>query len=103
LGKRSHLTRLTIDRYGWGTPEKTRGSNHIRYLLSTMTIRLTTNAPISYIVDEVFFEITEPLYLVLMPDESMRSSIEETSVTFLNNTLKSWKNWIQSLTVSKSQ
>lgn len=85
--------------YGWGTPEKTRGSNHVRYLLSTTTIRLTTNAPISYIVDEVFFEITEPLYLVLMPDESMRSSIEETSNIFLNNTLKYWKKWIQSLTI----
>jgi hypothetical protein len=29
--------------YGWGVPEKTRGSNHIRYLLPTMTLRLTTN------------------------------------------------------------
>jgi GH15 family glucan-1,4-alpha-glucosidase len=41
--------------YGWGTPEKSRGSNHIRYLLSNMSIRLTTNCPISFIVDEVFF------------------------------------------------
>ena len=55
--------------YGWGAPEKTRGSNHIRYLLSNNTIRLTTNAPIAYIVDEVLFEIDEPLHLVLMPDE----------------------------------
>ena len=55
--------------YGWGTPERTRGSNHIRYLLSTMTIRLTSNAPISYIAEEVFFEINEPVYLLLMPDE----------------------------------
>lgn len=85
--------------YGWGTPEKTRGSNHIRYLLSTMTIRLTTNAPISYIADEVNFEITEPLYLVLMPDESMKSSLEETSNTFLKKTLDYWKGWVKSLTI----
>ena len=55
--------------YGWGVPERTRGSNHLRYLLPSQTIRLTTNAPIAYIYDEVLFEVDEPIYLVLMPDE----------------------------------
>jgi hypothetical protein len=50
-------------------PERTRGSNHLRYLLPSQTIRLTTNAPIAYIYDEVLFELDEPIYLVLMPDE----------------------------------
>jgi len=85
--------------YGWGTPEKTRGSNHLRYLLSTMTIRLTTNAPISYVADETFFEITEPLYLCLMPDESMKTSLEETCKTFLSKTLNHWRDWVKALTI----
>ena len=73
--------------YGWGTPERTRGSNHLRFMLPSQTVRLTTNASISYIYDEVqpdlfcdpvlpnlwllqvLFEIDEPIYLVLMPDE----------------------------------
>ncbi len=38
-------------------------------MLPTTTVRLTTNAPIAYIADEVLFEIDEPIYLVLMPDE----------------------------------
>lgn len=85
--------------YGWGTPEKTRGSNHVRYLLSNSTIRLTTNAPISYIVDEVVFEIAEPIYLILMPDESLKSPIIETAESFLSKTLKDWRSWIKSLTI----
>jgi len=85
--------------YGWGTPEKTRGSNHIRYLLSNMTVRLTTNAPISYIVDEVLFEIDEPVYLVLMPDESLKNSIQELATSYLDKTLNYWNTWTRNLSI----
>lgn len=86
--------------YGWGTPEKTRGSNHIRYLLSNLTIRLTTNAPISYVVDEVLFEVDEPLYLVLMPDDSLKQPLSELAESYLVKTTNFWKNWTRALTVS---
>jgi len=83
--------------YGWGTPEKTRGSNHIRYLLSNTTIRLTTTAPISYIVDEVTFEPTDDVYLLLMPDESLKSPIVEICNSFFQKTLDHWLGWTSSL------
>jgi len=85
--------------YGWGTPEKTRGSNHIRYLLSNMTIRLTTNAPISYVVDEVLFEIDEPIYLILMPDESLKAPINQLAESYLQKTEAWWVNWSKNLTL----
>lgn len=85
--------------YGWGTPEKTRGSNHIRYLLSNMTIRLTTNAPVSYVVDEVLFEIDEPIFLILMPDESLKIPIQEMANSYLEKTLRYWTSWIRSLSI----
>lgn len=85
--------------YGWGTPEKTRGSNHIRFILSNTTIRLTTNAPISFVADEVFFEVYEPIYMVLMPDESLKTSLHETCSTFLDKTLEYWRNWVKSLDI----
>lgn len=40
-----------------------------RYLLPNFAVRLTTNAPISYIIDEVMFEVVETTSFVLMPDE----------------------------------
>jgi GH15 family glucan-1,4-alpha-glucosidase len=85
--------------YGWGSPEKTRGSNHIRYVLSNLTIRLTTNAPISYVVDEVMFEVEETLYFVLMPDESLRESLDELCISNLNKTLNYWSEWTKTLTI----
>jgi len=85
--------------YGWGSPEKTRGSNHIRYVLSNLTIRLTTNAPISYVVDEVTFEVEETLYFVLMPDESLRESLDELCISNLNKTLNYWHDWTKTLTI----
>jgi len=85
--------------YGWGTPEKTRGSNHVRYLLSNMTVRLTTNAPISYVVDEVLFEVDEPMYLILMPDESLKAPINQLADSYLQKTQAWWFNWSKNLSV----
>jgi len=85
--------------YGWGTPEKTRGSNHVRYLLSNLTIRLTTNAPISYVVDEVLFEVDEPLYLVVMPDDSLKQPLSELAESYLAKTTAFWRNWTRGLTI----
>jgi GH15 family glucan-1,4-alpha-glucosidase len=85
--------------YGWGTPEKTRGSNHIRYILSNMTIRLTTNTPIAYIIDESLFEVDETLYLILMPDESLKSSISEMADNYFQKTIEYWRTWIKTLSL----
>ncbi|KYQ89473.1 hypothetical protein DLAC_10146 [Tieghemostelium lacteum] len=85
--------------YGWGSPEKTRGTNHIRYILPSMVMRLTTNAPISYIVDEVLFEVDETLYFVFMTDESLRESLNEMSNTYLDKTIEYWHEYTKSLAI----
>lgn len=85
--------------YGWGSPEKTRGSNHIRYVLSNSTLRLTSNAPIAYLLDEVLFDVEETIFLILMPDESLRSPIEEICYSNLHKTLKFWKEWTKHLNI----
>jgi GH15 family glucan-1,4-alpha-glucosidase len=85
--------------YGWGTPEKTRGSNHIRYMLPQLTLRLTTNAPVAYLLDEVLFEIDEPIYLVIMPDESLSTSLVEMVLSHLENTKTYWQDWVRGLTI----
>ena len=38
--------------YGSGRPAVTRGSNHIRYVCPDLTMRLTTDAAVSYLLDE---------------------------------------------------
>jgi len=85
--------------YGWGSPEKTRGTNHIRYLLPNFAIRVTTNAPISYIVDEITFEIVETTTFVLMPDESLRESLNDLANSYLDRTIDYWLEFSRILSI----
>lgn len=47
--------------YGEVAPEITRGSNHIRYVSADKVLRLTTDAPIAYVLDETPFVLDEPV------------------------------------------
>ena len=55
--------------YGAREPEITHGSNHIRYVGPRFTMRLTTDAPIDYILGRTTFNLHEPINIVLGPDE----------------------------------
>lgn len=85
--------------YGWGSPEKTRGTNHIRYLLPNFSLRITTNAPISYVVDEITFELQEPLHFVLMPDESLKESLSDITASYLEKTIQYWLEFSRVLSI----
>src|SRR6185312_11066512 len=85
--------------HGAGTPEITRGSNHIRFVLPNRTLRLTTDAPVSYVVDEVSFMLTKPVELVLGPDESVASSLPDLARDFAERTDAYWRDWCRTLSV----
>ena len=51
--------------YNAGRTPITRGSNHIRYVAPDMAIRCTTDAPVSYVVNEVPFLLEEPFTMLL--------------------------------------
>ena len=55
------------------------GSNHIRYVGGAQVMRLTTDAPLSYIVDEITFPLTRPLTLIFGQDEPFLSAIDTTA------------------------
>ena len=44
--------------YGSGRPEMTRGSNHLRFVMPDLTLRLTTHAPIAYVAHGDLVEVT---------------------------------------------
>ena len=87
--------------YGYGTHETTttHGSNHIRYMSPDLTLRLTTDLPVSFILDEVPFILDKPQTLILGPDESLARSISETGREFYENTLAYWRDWSRSLSI----
>jgi len=98
------LPRITIRvrptfRYGQPARERALGSNHIRYLGGDDTVRLTTDAPLSYIAHETAFALTHPVTLVLGPDETFESEIGRTAREFEDRTLDYWQEWVRSLAV----
>lgn len=83
----------------WGAEDApcTRGSNHIRYLLSELTLRLTTNAPIGWIESERLFRVERPLHFFLGPDESFSEDIRIAIETMLDRTVEEWRHWSRGL------
>jgi GH15 family glucan-1,4-alpha-glucosidase len=83
--------------YGAKAPTVTYGSNHIRFVGDRFTLRLTTDAPIDYLLDEIAFKVNEPIHLVLGPDETLQESSAEVAERFLNNTVNYWRTWTHRL------
>ena len=85
--------------YGASTCEKTRGSNHIRYLCADTTIRLTTDASLTHVIDESAFALDHPLHLILGPDETVRESAESAFYNHYRETRTYWQNWSRGLSI----
>ena len=85
--------------YGREPARTARGSNHIRFMTSGITLRLTTDAPISYVADATPFVLGQPIHLILGPDESFRDSIESTVRNYEQRTREHWTEWVRSLSI----
>jgi pentatricopeptide repeat protein len=85
--------------YGAGVPDRTFGSNHIRYVGPEITLRLTTDASISHVLDEYAFVLDRPLTFLLGPDESLRDSVVRTVRQFFEKTRDYWQRWVRTLSI----
>ncbi len=85
--------------YGQETPQLTLGSNHIRYASHSDALRLTTDAALSYLVEETSFVLDRPLHFILGADESLGAGIGDTAHSFLERTLEHWHSWVRSLSI----
>lgn len=77
----------------------TRGSNHVRYVGEEQAIRLTTDAPVAYVVDGTPFAVERPYSFFVGSDEGLKAEIEETSREFLDKTTDYWRDWVRSLSL----
>ena len=83
--------------WGGADADRTMGSNHIRYVLDDMALRLTTTAPIGWIEDERLFRVERPLHFFLGPDESFVGDVADTLDTMLEHTTQEWRKWVRAL------
>ncbi len=85
--------------YGRPTKGHSIGSNHIRYRGGDEVLRVTTDAPLSYITQETIFPLTRPLALVFGADEPFEGAIEQTAREFEAHTRSYWHSWVRSLSL----
>jgi GH15 family glucan-1,4-alpha-glucosidase len=85
----------------WGASDapRTSGSNHIRYAGKDVTLRLTSTAPVSHILDERAFRLEAPIALFLGPDEPFQGEVLSTANRMLDDTIGYWREWVRSLAI----
>ncbi|HVT24852.1 MAG TPA: glycoside hydrolase family 15 protein [Rhizomicrobium sp.] len=102
----SGLPRITIrfrpaQNYGEASPRGLMGSNHIRYGDGSRdVIRLTTNAPLSYVEQEAPFALSRPVQLVFGVDEPFPADLESATRELYERTRDYWMEWVRRLSVS---
>jgi GH15 family glucan-1,4-alpha-glucosidase len=98
------LCRIRIScrpRLGYGEKIAARfsGSNHVRYDLEHSAIRLTSDAPATYIVSESGFVLSRPVTLILHSDETLADSVGHVGQNFRAQTIFHWQEWVRTLNV----
>lgn len=84
---------------GESRPEITWGSNHIRYVMPALTLRLTTDASLTAILQEIPFFIEDTLTLLLGSDETVHDAPAEIGRRLLEETQQYWHEWVRALAI----
>ena len=85
--------------YGTGNAEITYGSNHIRYVMPDLTLRLTTDVSLTAIMEEGVFILNEAKHLILGPDETIPDSVGSVVREQFGQTRSYWEAWVRGLAI----
>ncbi|MFN4287839.1 MAG: glycoside hydrolase family 15 protein [Brevundimonas sp.] len=85
----------------WGAEAAptTSGSNHIRYRCTDVTLRLTTNCPVSHILGGRTFRLEGEMAFFLGPDESFDQEVRAGVHAMLERTTAYWRDWVRTLSL----
>lgn len=94
---------VVAPRFEWGrtVPQVTRGSSHVRFIGENMTLRMTTDAPLTYVMSGTPFLLTRGCDFILGPDETLAGGVEQTARDFEQETVAYWKMWSRRLAVPR--
>jgi GH15 family glucan-1,4-alpha-glucosidase len=76
-----------------------RGSHHLSYHGSAQSFRITTNAPLSAVVDESPCVVDSALAFLLGPDQTIEESPEALASSLLDETREYWRDWVRGLAI----
>ncbi|MEE4154812.1 MAG: glycoside hydrolase family 15 protein [Erythrobacter sp.] len=85
--------------YGERLAETTNGTNHIRYLVGPQAVRLSTDAPVGYILEQRSFRIESDTHFFLGPDEPFFGNLREEVRAMEQKSRKYWQEWVRMLAI----
>jgi GH15 family glucan-1,4-alpha-glucosidase len=96
---RVRVTLRPTENWGTRSPPLPGGSNHLRFPLAALPMRLTTDAPVSLINEERTFRVDSPLHFFLGPDESFVGEVAQSISDMLEKTEAEWREWVRGLAI----
>jgi len=85
--------------WGEALADVQRGVSHISYKTRDNQFRLSTNAPIDFIMSGTYFRLEHELSLILGPDETVNEDIPHLARDWEERTADYWRDWSRSLAV----
>ena len=85
--------------HGAVVPQITVGSSHLRYVVPGTTLRLTTDASLTAILEERAFFVDREITLIFGADETVADAVGETGRHFTEETIAHWRDWVRRLAI----
>ena len=83
--------------YGSEMAPTTNGTNHVRYLIGPQALRLSSDAPIGYVLENRYFRVENDLHFFLGPDEPFVGNLRSELRRMESLTRDYWKIWTRGL------
>lgn len=85
--------------HGNQIPARHLGSNHVRFVGDTLSWRVTTDMPLSLLLEERPMVLSEPVCFVIGMDESITESLGAMCARMLDETQRYWRDWTRELAI----
>src|SRR5579864_2607094 len=83
--------------YGRQAAGHTYGSHHIRYQIGDLGVRVTTDVPVTAVLEANVFFLEDAATFVLGPDETVHGAVSEVGRHLFEETMTYWRGWVRSL------
>lgn len=94
---RMKVTLRPMKDYGAGLAETTSGTNHVRYLVAGQALRLSTDAPVGYVIEQRTYRVESDQHFFLGPDEPFSGNLRTELRQMEEQTRKYWRLWVRGL------
>ncbi len=86
---------------GWNKDmvRASRGNAHLSYEIRNEVMRLSTNMPLTYLTDEMSFQLNEKIHFALTWSSSVDTDLAEVTERFFRLTNTYWRNWVKHCTL----